>query len=131
MLRLVAMAADDGTTGISCALDTRRNPAEELLLSSEARVVGTLALLPTVHWLGEPRIGGNEGGVNLPDLEWRRGEDRGDDTGQGTERPPGGGDTVHGLELPGGEVPQAEPALEPLEVRRLCGTGGVPIVNCT
>ena len=28
----------------------------------------------------------------------------------------------------GGEVPQAEP-LEPLEVRRRCGTGGVPIEN--
>lgn len=30
------------------------------------------------HWLGEPSIGGREGGVNLPDLECRRGDDLGE-----------------------------------------------------
>lgn len=82
--------------------------------------------------MGEPRIGGREGGVKRPERLWRNGELRGETTGHGTERPPGGGDTVHGLELAGGEVPNVPlPAEEPLEVRRRCGTGGVPMVNCT
>jgi hypothetical protein len=70
--------------------------------------------------LGEPRIGGREGGVKRPEeREWRRGEERG-------ERLQAGGETVQ--LVVGGEVPQAEP-LEPLEVRRRCGTGGVPMEN--
>lgn len=76
----------------------------------------------SAHWLGEPRMGGREGGVNRPDLEWRRGEDLGEMV-QGWDC---GGDTVH--EAFGGELPQAE-LLLPLLVRRRWGTGGVPMEN--
>lgn len=79
-------------------------------------------------------MGGSDGGVNRPERLWRRGELRGD-TGHGCDFPPAGGDIVQGLDdvaaLLGGEVPQADPALDPLDVRRRWGTGGVPIVNCT
>lgn len=85
-----------GTSGMSAAALARRPP---LLLSSAG----------TPHWLGEPRIGGREGGVNRPDLEDRRGEERGDHCADA------GGETVH--EAVGGELPQAEPLL-PLLVRR-------------
>ena len=73
-------------------------------------------------------MGGREGagGVNLPDLLWRRGED----LGETVQVVCCGGDTVQ--PWPGGEVPQAEEELEQELVRcRLTETGGVPILNCT
>jgi hypothetical protein len=71
-------------------------------------------------------MGGSEGagGVNLPDLLWRRG----DDLGETVQVFWCGGETVQ--LWPGGEVPQAEEELEQELV--LClrtETGGVPILN--
>lgn len=76
-------------------------------------------------------MGGSEGagGVNLPDLEWRRGEDLGETVQAGGWV---GGDTVQPPEAgPGGEVPHAELELEQELVRRLWATGGVPMENWT
>ena len=73
-------------------------------------------------------MGGREGagGVNLPDLLWRRGED----LGETVQVVCCGGDTVQ--PWPGGGLPHAEEELEQELVRcRLTETGGVPILNCT
>jgi hypothetical protein len=76
------------------------------------------------HVLGEPKMGGREGGVKRPEeREWRRGEERGETLQCCCWCC---GETVQ--LLLGGELPQAEP-LEPLEVRRRWGTGGVPMEN--
>ena len=78
-------------------------------------------------------MGGREGagGVNLPDLLWRSGEDLGEtvqEVRSGLLCP--GGDTVQ--PWPGGEVPQAEEELEQeLVLCLLAETGGVPRLNCT
>ena len=67
-----AAAAEPGRIVISVLLARRsRTP---LLLS----VPGGKAWRP-LQVLGEPRMGGREGGVNRPEeREWRRGEDRGE-----------------------------------------------------
>ena len=83
--------------------------------------------------LGEPRMGGREGGgrvvqggVNLPDR--RSGEEVGE------VRP---GETVQGEAVAEGEAVQcwggvpAQEEEEPEEVRRRWGAGGVPMVNWT
>lgn len=137
----------------------RRRSADEgeagtgawLLLSA----AGVLSEAVAGHWLGEPRIGGREGGVKrpptvgggavVPPLDILRGDDRGELGGQ---QPPAqllGGDTVHDpaaiavfalTPVAGGELPHAEPALLPpllVRLRRWCCDtivgGGVPIEN--
>ena len=121
MLRVAAALAGVPAATVASSVPpllTRRSPG--LLLSARTAVLSSRA--------GEPRMvgraaGPGPGGVNLPDLDLRSGDDFGDQCG---------GETVHWCCMVGGLVPApAEEVEEQLLVRRLWGTGGVPMLNCT
>ena len=75
VLRAVAADAEAGRTDISVLL-ARHNST---LLLSTAETAPAMGWVVPAQVLGEPRMGGREGGVKRPEeREWRRGEERGD-----------------------------------------------------